>query len=469
MSTLATEYPPVGTELPLVALVRTLLAPAVCVLTLALCLAAYHEPLAPRHMTLAVVVFLLSIWVFGELPLTNGRSKLSFLLPGRAILAGWFTVIGILLFAAFVTKVSALYSRAAVLTWFVVTPFALQFAQELARLLLHRLVSSSAAGRIKVVVGVNDTARKLASRIREDPCMGTVAGYFDDRAGERLGGVKPQDMIGRLANVAPSVKRHGIDVVYITLPMTRDPRMMRLLDELRDTTASIYFVPSTLPFEPIQARLDYIGGVPVIAVCETPFCGINGVLKRAFDLVVASVVLLLIWPLMLAIAISVKRSAPGPVLFKQRRYGLDGKEILVCKFRTMTVCEDGNRIEQATKNDRRITPLGALLRRTSLDELPQLFNVLAGSMSIVGPRPHAVAHNEEYRGLIDGYMIRHKVKPGITGWAQVNGCRGETETVDKMRKRIEYDLDYLKHWSVSLDLWILARTAWVVVNDRNAY
>jgi putative colanic acid biosynthesis UDP-glucose lipid carrier transferase len=192
-------------------------------------------------------------------------------------------------------------------------------------------------------------------------------------------------------------------------------------------------------------------------------------LKRAFDLVIAGAVLLLIWPLLLAIAAGVKLSSPGPVLFRQRRYGLDGKEILVCKFRTMTVCEDGTRFEQARRNDPRITPFGAFLRQTSLDELPQLFNVVAGSMSLVGPRPHAVAHNEQYRGLIDGYMIRHKVRPGITGWAQVNGWRGETETLEKMKKRVEFDLDYLKHWSLSLDLWILFRTAWVVLLDRNAY
>jgi putative colanic acid biosynthesis UDP-glucose lipid carrier transferase len=191
--------------------------------------------------------------------------------------------------------------------------------------------------------------------------------------------------------------------------------------------------------------------------------------KRATDIIISSLILSLIWPLMLGIAIAIKRGSPGPVFFKQRRYGLDGKEILVYKFRTMTVCEDGARIEQAKKNDQRITRLGAFLRRTSLDELPQFINVLEGTMSIVGPRPHAVAHNEQYRKLIRGYMIRHKVRPGITGWAQVNGLRGETETVDKMKKRVEYDLDYLKHWSASLDIRIIFRTLFVVWKGSNAY
>ena len=251
--------------------------------------------------------------------------------------------------------------------------------------------------------------------------------------------------------------------------MTCDTRLVHMLDELRDTTASVYFVPSTLPFDMIQARVDHIGSVPVIAVCETPFYGINGVLKRAMDIALATAVLVACWPLMAAIALGVKLSSPGPILFRQRRYGLDGKEIVVLKFRTMKVCEDGERIEQARRDDPRVTRFGVFLRSTSLDELPQFINVLAGSMSIVGPRPHAVAHNEQYRGLINGYMVRHKVRPGITGWAQVNGFRGETSSVEKMRQRIEYDLDYLNHWSVSLDLWIMLRTVLVVVKDKRAY
>jgi putative colanic acid biosynthesis UDP-glucose lipid carrier transferase len=469
MSTLTSEYQVVENEFPLVAFVRVMLAPAACTLSLALCMAMNGEPFTAHYAMLAIVAFLVSMRVFGELPLTNGSSRLSLVLPGHAIFVKWMTAIGVLLFLAFAIKVTGLYSRKVVLSWLVLTPFVLQTAQEVARLLLHRLVSSSAAGRVKVVVGVNDQACELTHRIDEDPCRGKVMGYFDDRDAARVKGVEPQRVLGRLADVPEAVKRNGIDIVYITLPLTRDPRIMRLLDGLRDTTASIYFVPTTLPFEPIQARVEFIGGIPVIAVCETPFCGINGVLKRAFDIVVTGSILLLAWPLLLAIAAGVGVSSPGPVLFRQRRYGLDGKEILVCKFRTMTVCEDGDRIEQAHRNDARITRFGALLRKTSLDELPQLFNVLAGSMSLVGPRPHAVAQNEQYRRLIDGYMIRHKVKPGITGWAQVNGWRGETETLDKMQKRIEYDLDYLKHWSLSLDFWILLRTAWVVLRGSNAY
>jgi len=207
----------------------------------------------------------------------------------------------------------------------------------------------------------------------------------------------------------------------------------------------------------------------VVAVCETPFFGFNGLVKTASDYLIAAAALIVTAPLMLLIAIGVKLSSPGPVLFGQRRYGLDGRQITVYKFRTMTVQEDGAQVRQATKDDQRITAFGRLLRRTSLDELPQFINVLQGRMSVVGPRPHAVAHNEAYRKLIDGYMVRHKVKPGITGWAQVNGLRGETDTIEKMQQRIEYDLAYLRNWSLRLDLMIILKTVLVIFGDRRAY
>jgi len=251
--------------------------------------------------------------------------------------------------------------------------------------------------------------------------------------------------------------------------MSSQPRLHKLLDELRDTTASIYFAPDIFVYDLIQARIDHINGIPVVAVCETPFYGINGMVKRASDLVLASLILFLVSPLLLAIAVAVKATSPGPVLFRQRRYGLDGREIVVYKFRSMRVAEDGAVVRQATRNDSRVTPLGAFLRRTSLDELPQFANVIQGRMSIVGPRPHAVAHNETYRKLIKGYMMRHKVKPGITGWAQVNGLRGETESVEKMKARIDYDLDYLRNWSLRFDLSIILKTVVVVLRRQNAY
>ena len=269
--------------------------------------------------------------------------------------------------------------------------------------------------------------------------------------------------------MADYVKRNRVNVIYLSLPMASQPRILHLLDQLRDTTASIYFVPDTFVTALIQGRLDVVGNIPVVAICETPLMGGNALIKRSIDIVLATAALVLLMPLLLLIAAAIKLTSPGPVIFKQRRYGLDGREIVVYKFRSMTSCENGPRIEQARKNDRRVTRLGALLRRTSLDEFPQFFNVLQNRMSIVGPRPHAVAHNELYRSLIRGYMVRHKVKPGITGWAQINGFRGETDTLDKMKKRIEFDLEYLRNWSVRLDLSIMLKTIHVVLNARNAY
>jgi len=222
-------------------------------------------------------------------------------------------------------------------------------------------------------------------------------------------------------------------------------------------------------FDLVQGRLVEINGMPALAVTDTPFYGMDAVRKRVTDLALACSALLVLAIPMLLIALLVKITSKGPVLFRQRRYGLNGEEILVYKFRSMTVCEDGAVVTQATRTDQRITPLGRLLRSSSLDELPQLFNVLEGKMSVVGPRPHAVAHNEMYRKLISGYMIRHKVRPGITGLAQVNGLRGETETVDKMRERVRYDLEYLSHWSPWLDLKIIFQTILVITRDKNAY
>ena len=252
--------------------------------------------------------------------------------------------------------------------------------------------------------------------------------------------------------------------------MSSHPRVLKLLDELKDTTVSIYFIPDIFMTDLIQGRMDQIDDIPVVAVCETPFTGFNGLVKRVADILFSIIILILISPILIIIAIGVKLTSPGPVIFKQRRYGLDGNEILVYKFRSMTVCEDGGKVIQATKNDQRVTKLGAFLRKTSLDELPQFLNVLQGRMSVVGPRPHAVSHNEMYRKLIKGYMVRHKVKPGITGWAQVNGLRGETETLDKMKARIDYDLDYLRNWSPKLDMYIVIKTLTVVLkSEKNAY
>jgi putative colanic acid biosynthesis UDP-glucose lipid carrier transferase len=251
--------------------------------------------------------------------------------------------------------------------------------------------------------------------------------------------------------------------------MRAEERIRDVLRRLADTTASVYIVPDFFVFQLLHSRWTNIGGVPAVSVFENPLYGVDGVAKRVADLVLGSILLTLAAVPMLAIAAAIKITSPGPVFFRQKRYGLDGREILVWKFRSMRVMESGGTVTQATKTDRRVTRLGAVLRRTSLDELPQLFNVLSGSMSLVGPRPHPNPLNETFRPMIEGYMLRHKVKPGITGLAQVSGWRGETDTLEKMQKRIECDHRYIREWSLWLDLVILFRTIFAVLSRKNAY
>jgi putative colanic acid biosynthesis UDP-glucose lipid carrier transferase len=385
------------------------------------------------------------------------------------IATGWVAVVGLLFLLGFATRTIEVFDQRVLLAWALATPAVLFAAHRLLPVVLPRVLAVEGMRKVAVIAGANELGRRLAERLN-DPMLGVrFTGYFDDRAAGRLQNVPEAQNLGGLSRLADYARTNRVDVIYIALPMASQPRILRLLEELRDTTASIYFVPDIFVSDLIQARVDSLGGLPVVAVCETPFYGFNGVLKRLSDLALASLILLLISPLLAAIAIGVKRSSPGPVLFKQRRYGLDGRKIVVYKFRSMTVAEDGDVVRQATRNDSRITRFGAFLRRTSLDELPQFINVLQGRMSIVGPRPHAVAHNELYRKLIRGYMIRHKVRPGITGLAQVNGLRGETDTVEKMKARIEYDLAYLRNWSLLLDLQIILKTVVVVLGKHNAY
>jgi putative colanic acid biosynthesis UDP-glucose lipid carrier transferase len=385
------------------------------------------------------------------------------------IYAEWLLVIAVLLVLGVAFKLIDLFSRQVILTWFAAAPICVVLAQGgLRRFTAFRALRGRGV-QSHIIVGANETGLRLAQRLMANPHLGTFRGFFDNRASERLPeGIGEEQLLGTMTDIRDYVRLNPVNNIYICLPIRTEQRVLHLMEQLKDTTASVYFVPDIFGFDLIQPQVSDVDGIPVLAVRETPFCGMNGVLKRGSDIVIASCLLLLLWPVLLAIALGVRLTSPGPIVFRQRRYGLYGDAFEVYKFRTMTVCED-RMLTQASPDDPRVTPFGRFLRRTSLDELPQLLNVLFGSMSLVGPRPHAVNQNEEYRKIIDGYMLRHKVRPGITGWAQVNGLRGETRTVEKMRQRVEYDLDYLRNWSLSLDLHILLRTALVVLRDRNAY
>ncbi|WP_394172407.1 undecaprenyl-phosphate glucose phosphotransferase [Thalassotalea litorea] len=322
-----------------------------------------------------------------------------------------------------------------------------------------------------VIVGASEAGLRLAENIIKLPRMGLrLVGFYSDlKYVDTTVANTHVPILGGLEQVVSDARGNNIDRVYIALKMKHDKYIQQVVSELADTTCSVIFVPDVFSFELLNARMSHINGMPVISIYDTPMEGANRLVKRIQDIVISSIILLLISPVLLAISVAIKLSSPGPVFFKQHRYGIDGKPINVWKFRSMTAMDNGDKVVQATKNDVRITPLGAFLRRTSLDELPQFINVLQGGMSIVGPRPHAVAHNEEYRKLIDGYMLRHKVKPGITGWAQINGWRGETDTLEKMQKRIDYDHQYISNWSLSWDLKIIFMTIFKGFVNKNAY
>ncbi|HFE4481190.1 TPA: undecaprenyl-phosphate glucose phosphotransferase [Klebsiella pneumoniae] len=316
------------------------------------------------------------------------------------------------------------------------------------------------------VVGSLPAGINLLRGFMDEPWLGfVVRGVYDDIKLDDYNGV-PYG--GNINDLIKDAREGKLDRVYIALGMHDEIKIKNIVGQLTDTTCSVLLIPDIFTFNILQSRTEEINGVPVVPLFDTPLNGINMVVKRLEDIVVSSIILLLISPLLACIACAVKFTSPGPVIFRQVRYGMDGKSILVWKFRSMNVMENDNVI-QATKNDVRITKIGKFLRSTSLDELPQFFNVFLGQMSVVGPRPHAVAHNEQYRTLIQGYMLRHKVKPGITGLAQINGWRGETDTLDKMEKRIEYDLLYIRGWSIWLDLKIIFLTVLKGFINKSAY
>ncbi|CAI2432889.1 Putative colanic biosynthesis UDP-glucose lipid carrier transferase [Serratia fonticola] len=294
-----------------------------------------------------------------------------------------------------------------------------------------------------------------------------VLGYYDDP--KFSCDVKTIPYQGNITKLIEDAKTGKIDRIYIAMSMDREDIIKNAISELSDSTCSVLLIPDIFTFNIIQSKSEEINGVSVISIFDTPMRGINALIKRIEDIIFSTIILIFISPVLFIISLMIKLTSTGPVIFKQKRYGLDGKAIAVWKFRTMSVMENGETVTQVRKGDSRLTSIGGFLRKTSLDELPQFLNVLKGDMSIVGPRPHAVVHNEQYRHLIKGYMLRHTMKPGITGWAQINGWRGETDTLDKMEKRIEYDLEYIRTWSVWLDFKIIILTVFKGFVNKHAY
>jgi putative colanic acid biosynthesis UDP-glucose lipid carrier transferase len=447
--------------------VKSLLNPVVAVLSLAACLAVRGDTLHGPWFLVAVLGFVGGAEVLGMAPFTGLRSWRDAVSGLADFVLRWAVFTACVYALIVISGFGERFSLRVLLAWAIVTPVAACATQVAAHYVVLR---TTRRVRRAVIVGCTPLGARLEASVSGDPLLRTqILGFFEDRPRDRLSIEAKERVIGKTGDVVDYVLRNEVNIVYVTLPMNRGPRVLQLLEGLRDSTVSIYFVPDIFAFNLIQGRFDLVDGIPLVAVRETPFYGVRALSKRATDMLVAGAATLLLAPVLLFVAAGVKFTSRGPVIFRQRRYGLDGKSITVYKFRSMTVTEDGDHTyTQVTRGDARVTPFGEFIRRTSLDELPQLFNVLEGSMSIVGPRPHAVAVNEQYRRLIPGYMVRHKVKPGITGWAQVNGYRGGDD-LGSMTKRIEFDLEYLRRWSLWLDIQILFMTALMVLNDKRAY
>lgn len=390
----------------------------------------------------------------------------------KKVLQAWGMTWMFLIVVAFLLKDAVNFSRLTVALWAFITPIGLLIYRFAIRVLLAYMKGQGWNTRKIAIVGAGALGQRLAGTLNEDTMLGYNPCAFYDDAGDKAGasfeGIPVAGTIDDLLSTASIDTRY--DEIYIALPLRAENRIKQILNAFADSSITVKFIPDFFTFDLLHSRLTDIGGIPVLSVYDSPLNSSgNAALKRIEDVVISSLIIFLVSPLLLAIAVAIKLTSKGPVIFKQRRYGMNGEEITILKFRTMTVCDDGNVITQASKNDARLTKIGGFLRRTSLDELPQFFNVIGGSMSIVGPRPHACAHNEQYRKLIPKYMLRHLVKPGITGWAQVHGWRGETDTLNKMEKRVEFDLHYIDNWSLWLDIRIILLTFVKGFINKNAY
>lgn len=402
----------------------------------------------------------------------RGRSLVSEM--GRLFVCFGLVVLIVGLFA-FLTKFGEIVSR----LWFgcsvLLSFITIVGGRVILRIMLRQLRKNGLNWRTVAIVGSGELASNSVLQLEQNPWVGMkVSGIFTDDVIAANSLLHKYPQMGNISTLAAFIEfrraqADPIDQVWIALPLSEVAKTRKIVSDLGNSSVDVCVVPDLFGISLLRGSIDEIGGVPLINMSAVGISGIGEITKRTIDIVISSIALLLLTPVFLIIAAAVKFDSNGPIIFAQRRYGVNGKEIKVLKFRTMKTQDDDAIVKQAVQGDSRITRLGRLLRSYSLDELPQLYNVFTGTMSLVGPRPHAVSHNEEYRVKISGYMMRHKIKPGITGWAQVNGWRGETETLQKMEKRVEFDLEYMKNWSVWFDIKILLLTLVRGFSSKNAY
>ncbi len=438
-----------------VGIILRLLDLSVLLISCILSFLIYFNHLNPlsNYIHLLLIVLFFSVPLFPYFPLYRtwrGESLFDEIKAYFFALSMLFLSTALLLF---LLKEGGQYSRLWFVLWYGLALVIGIFARIALRITLRKLRAKGYNQKNIVIIGEDNLGKKVIDTLSQADWAGFhIKAVFTD--GKKL---------------SEYVKNETIDDVWIALPLKEEDKVKQILKELMDTTVNIRLVPDIFGFSLLNHSITEIAGLPVIELTSSPMNTGNSFIKSIEDKILASLILILISPIMLLVAIGVKMSSSGPIFFKQRRYGLSGESIWVWKFRSMTVCEDDAAFKQATANDKRVTKFGAFIRRTSLDELPQFINVLQGQMSIVGPRPHPVKLNEEFRQLIPKYMLRHIVKPGITGWAQINGYRGETETLEKMEQRIVYDLYYIDNWSLWFDLKIIFLTVFKGFIDKNAY
>ena len=372
---------------------------------------------------------------------------------------------------AFALKISDQISRVWVFSWFLTTVILIYIERNLVKSIFYQMAKRGQLSRRIILVGVSEPCEKFLQQIhlKNEPWF-NIVGIFDDRQGRGSKTFHGYPILGTTNDVLDYFRRNMVDDIIISLPWKADQRIKEIIQKLKELPVNVRLCPDLAGFLHLNIKYSTLAEIPMLNVVDKPLDGGNYLLKLIVDKFFATLILIFISPLLLVIALAIKLDSPGPAIFRQQRYGFNNKYFHVYKFRTMHQ-EYCNNLggEQARKNDSRITSLGKFLRKYSLDEFPQLLNVLEGSMSLVGPRPHPINLDNKFSNIINGYFARHRVKPGITGWAQINGWRGETDTVEKMENRYKHDVYYIENWSILLDIKILYKTVFVMLSSKNAY
>lgn len=426
-------------------------------------------PISFSILLLSIMLF----WVFAELWGAYEDLRIRPLwVEMRRLSAAWVSTGLSLLVLGWVFKLTAEYSRLGMTFWFLLTLSFLGVGRYSIRQILKAVRRKGRNRRRAVIIGAGSLGQRWLRTLHNHFDLGIdVLAFFDDAPELCNGSVQGVPVRGNAIAAAQFVKENKVDLVYLALPLRAEERIQQVMQQFYDSTATVYLLPNIFVFELLNLRVFQVDGIPLIALSESPLSNYNAFMKRLEDLILGTIALLLFSPLMILIAILIKLESQGSIFFIQERYGLNGKKIRVWKFRTMKTCDIGDPSKPVQKSDQRVTRIGRILRKTSLDELPQLFNVIKGNMSLVGPRPHALTFDQYYREYLRKkcYIWRYQVKPGITGWAQVNGWRGDRGSLEEVRERLECDLFYIRNWSLSFDLYILWLTIWRGFIHKNAY